>query len=90
MRTDYENLSPRRREVLMFIHAEVDAGRGFPSRTQIADHMGWPTSSSNTYDALMTLAGAGYITRWHARYNRNRWEFGLLEGAEHESRKVRT
>lgn len=56
------SLSPQRAKVLAFLHAEVAAGRRFPSREQIRDHMGWKNESS-VIDVLHTLAGRGDIKR---------------------------
>ncbi len=54
-------MTPQRRRVMAFIHAELDAGRPFPSMEQIAAHIGWRNSQS-AREVLMSLAGAGYLT----------------------------
>lgn len=38
--------APRRRQAFEFILAEITAGRGFPSRGAISNHMGWKNESS--------------------------------------------
>lgn len=56
------SLSPQRAKVLAFLKAEDAAGRGFPSRQQIRDHMGWK-NESGVVDVLHALAGRGDIER---------------------------
>lgn len=53
-------LSPQRAKVLAFLKAENAAGRGFPSRQQIRDHMGWK-NDGGVVDVLQALAGRGDV-----------------------------
>ncbi len=48
--------APQRRRVYEFICAEHEAGRPFPTKRQIADHMGWK-NKTGAGDCLNALAG---------------------------------
>lgn len=50
--------------VLQFIKKEIAAGRRFPTRAQIATHMGWRNQSS-AEDALMRAAANGDLVVEH-------------------------
>ncbi len=66
--------------VLAFIHAEIAAGKPFPSQQCIAEHFGWRSYSAG--DALMALAAAGEIRVVSRRPSRRgfRYTFELVEG----------
>lgn len=61
--------APQRLRVYEFICAERLAGRPFPRRQQIADHMGWKHATSSN-DCLNALAGIDglldrhYVNGW--------------------------
>ena len=56
-------LPPQRQKVMDFIAAELRAGREFPSKQAVADHMGWKSPLS-AYDALQKLCFRdGVLTR---------------------------
>jgi len=50
----------QRLRVLAFIEAEIKAGRAFPKRPAIRDHMGWKHSSSVS-DVLWALVKDGRL-----------------------------
>lgn len=66
-------LPPQRQKVWLFILSETEAGRVFPSKPQIAAHMGWKNTTSVS-DVLAQLASDGRIRRrgWQGR--RMLWE----------------
>jgi len=55
-------LSRSQMKVLVFIQTEVAAGRSFPSRQQIAEHMGWK-QITGVNDVFNVLVGQGFLTR---------------------------
>jgi hypothetical protein len=74
---------PRQQQrVLDFISAEVGAGRKFPTKREIADHMGWKGESGSN-DVLNALAYKGRLDR---RDTKGRgWEFSLPAVGETEA-----
>lgn len=68
-------LSPQRAKVLAFLRAEEAAGRGFPSRQQIAAHMQWK-GTSGVVDVLHALAGRGEVERKSVIGG---WKFSLVK-----------
>ena len=58
--------------MLEFIRDEIAAGRGWPTNTLIAEHMGWRNAQSVT-DALHGLRGDGHVRLGYVK-GRQRWE----------------
>lgn len=52
--------APNREKLLRFIKAEIAAGRPFPSKRALAEHMGWKNQSSAA-DALWALVRVGHL-----------------------------
>jgi len=76
-----ETLSPQRAKALAFIKAECASGRGFPTRREIANHMGWRHVGSGVLDVLHALHRRGYLDReWMV----DGWKFSLKEAAHVE------
>lgn len=59
------DLSPQRAAVLDFIRRRVRTGRGFPTRGEIARHMGWKNETS-VYQVLQALHGLGHLRRFRS------------------------
>lgn len=55
-----ENRAAHQRKVLDFIHAEIAAGRGFPKRITIRDHMGWK-NRTGVRSVLLGLVNDGVL-----------------------------
>jgi hypothetical protein len=55
-------LAPKQQAILDFIKAEIAAGRDFPAKRVIANHMGWK-NVSGVYDVMHLLSGLGFLTR---------------------------
>lgn len=72
-------LPPKRARVLDLVRSELARGKPFPSTRRIADALGWKYASS-AHQALMTLAGDGYLTRTFDRSSgRTLTRFDLTE-----------
>lgn len=54
--------SPQQARVLDFIKARDGVGQPFPTRREIADHMGWK-NVSGALDCLHALSANGYLER---------------------------
>lgn len=55
-------MTPSQARVLLFIEAEIRAGRGFPSNEAVAAHMGWKNSASAVH-VFQALCGWGCLRR---------------------------
>jgi hypothetical protein len=84
------SLSPAKKKLLDFLYTEEYAGNGFPSKEEIAEYMGWRSSSGATA-ALTELHGLGYIVKVWGRTKRNgsRLEFRLKRQHERSSTQGR-
>ena len=70
-----KGLGKSRRAAYQFIRDEVAAGRGFPSHTAIAEHMGWKNVGS-AIDCLSALVRHRLLLRY---YEGSRVRFSLVE-----------
>ena len=60
--------------VMAFIEAEIAAGRPFPSRVQVARHMGWKTTSG-VQDALTRLVRWKRLAVTHREQHGRSWHY---------------
>ena len=68
--------------VMQFILAEIEAGREFPQRKMIAEHMGWKRPESAD-DAMRTLVADGHLAVEHRpKQGRKPYVYSLRGKAE--------